>query len=193
MFSTNMNEDSLTHAELDEEAAYISPGADGFVALKTFQGSRTPNTDPLARVALVGLSLIHTREHIWRALLESVCFVTRASVEALADAGHVAKKIILAGGSTPSPLWLQMHANVIGLPVVIRQNSDNPVLGCAILASVGGGIFTNAQEAVQHMVRDSQIIHRSPQAHALYNELHTKVYRKNHGAASPVVRAISEL
>eukprot|EP00966_Prymnesium_polylepis_P177009 4099433-Prymnesium_polylepis.1 len=56
---------------LDEEAAALPVGAEGVTALETFQGARTPVTDPNARGALLGLSLGHTRAHIWRALLEA--------------------------------------------------------------------------------------------------------------------------
>ncbi len=98
------------YAHLDNEAQIIKPGCDGLVALETFQGSRTPETDPLARGALVGLTLKHSRAHIWRALMEAVCFGTRACVEALAKAGHDASEIIISGGIVRSPLWLQMHA-----------------------------------------------------------------------------------
>jgi sugar (pentulose or hexulose) kinase len=98
------------YAQLDREAALINPGSDGLVALETFQGSRTPVTDPLARGALVGLTLKHTRAHIWRALMEAVCFGTRACVQGLAQAGHEADEIIIAGGAVRSNLWLQMHA-----------------------------------------------------------------------------------
>ena len=114
---------------LDNEASYVSPGSDGLVALETFQGSRTPVTDPLARGSLLGLTLSHNRAHIWRALLESVCMGTRACIEGLAKAGHKCDSIVIAGGSTRSPLWLEMHAHVTGKPVITCENADAPLLG----------------------------------------------------------------
>ena len=65
----------------------------------------------------VGLTLSHTRGHIWRALMEAVCYGTRACVEALREAGHGADELLVAGGATRSDTWLQMHADVTGLPV----------------------------------------------------------------------------
>lgn len=62
----------LSYQMLDAEAADVSPGADGLLALETFQGARTPVTDPLQRGALVGLNLAHTRGHIWFVLLPIV-------------------------------------------------------------------------------------------------------------------------
>jgi sugar (pentulose or hexulose) kinase len=67
----------LTYSQLDSEASLIPVGSEGILAIETFQGSRTPVTDPLARGALLGLTLGHTRGHLWRALLEGVCFGTR--------------------------------------------------------------------------------------------------------------------
>ena len=103
-----------SYPELDAEAVEVPVGCDGLLALETFQGSRTPVTDPLQRGALVGLTLSHTRAHIWRALLEAVCLGTRACVEALAKAGHSAAEVLVAGGATRSPQWLQMHADATG-------------------------------------------------------------------------------
>mgnify|MGYP001950878785 CR=1 FL=1 len=60
--------DELDYQELDDQGAAVSPGANGLVALETFQGSRTPITDPLARGALIGLTLSqpHKGAHLAR-------------------------------------------------------------------------------------------------------------------------------
>jgi ribulose kinase len=95
-----------SYKTLDKEASAIPPGCDGLVALETWQGSRTPNTDPLARGALLGLTLSHTRAHVHRALLEAVCYGTRACLDALeqASASSVAaietNEVVIAGGAT---------------------------------------------------------------------------------------------
>lgn len=73
------------------------------------QGSRTPHTDPLARGAFVGLTLSHTRAHIFRAILESVCYGTRSCFDALEAAAEVcsnpsemdverSNEVVIAGG-----------------------------------------------------------------------------------------------
>jgi ribulose-phosphate 3-epimerase len=192
LFSGNQNEE-LEYKMLDEEAEKVPPGSDGLVALETFQGSRTPVTDPLARGAIVGLTLSHGRSHIWRALLEAVCFGTRACVEGLAKAGHGCDEIVIAGGATRSPLWLQMHADVTGKPVVVCENADAPLLGCAILASVGAGIHPTAEAAVQAMVRTAKRIEPNPAVAETYSDLYNGVYSKLSSAVRPVVHSISQL
>ena len=92
-------------------AEQIPPGCDGLMAYETFQGSRTPVTDPLARGAFVGLTLSHTRIHLYRALLEAVGYGTRACIEGLEKAttnigesstgtttNNTNHEIIMAGG-----------------------------------------------------------------------------------------------
>jgi len=194
IFSGNNNDDSsLTYAMLDEEAGNVSLGAEGLVALETFQGSRTPYTDPLARGALVGLTLAHTRAHIWRALLEAVCLGTRSCIEALAEAGHNCTEIVIAGGATRSPLWLQMHSDVTGLPVRVRENTDAPLLGCAILASVGSGIYRSIPDAVEAMVREAKSIQPDPVTHTAYTQLFRRIYKQLSPSLRPVIHSLAEL
>lgn len=182
-----------SYEELDEAAAKIEPGSGGLVVLETFQGSRTPVTDPLARGALLGLTLSHTQAHIWRACLESVCYGTRACTEGLAAAGHECDEIILAGGVTNSPLWLQLHADITGKPVIVCETTNAPLLGCAILAAVGTGIHDSIEQAVKAMVRTCQRIEPDPKRAQLYSTLYEKTYAKVSPAVRPVMHAIGAL
>ena len=166
---------------LDAEAAALPVGAEGVVALETFQGARTPATDPLARGALVGLSLRHGRAHVWRALLEAVCLGTRASVEALAAAtGAPAAVLLMAGGATRSDLWLQMHADATGVAVEVGECADAPLLGGAILAAALA-LHADAPDpvaaATAAMVRPARRIEPDAAAAAAYDALYRRVYR----------------
>jgi len=185
--------DDTDYKTLDAEAEKLPPGSENLIALDTFQGSRTPVTDPLARGALVGMTLSHTRGHIWRALMEAVCFGTRACVDGLVSAGHECSEIIIAGGATRSPVWLQMHADVTGKPVVLCENADAPLLGCAILASVGAGIHHNVEDAVESMVRRLRRIEPRGDVAAEYEKIYENVYVKLSQMARPVMHAIAGL
>ena len=183
----------LSYKKLDDEAACIAPGSDGLIALETFQGSRTPVTDARARGALIGLTLSHTRGHIWRSLMEAVCLGTKACVEGLAKAGHACDEIVIAGGATRSPIWLQMHSDVTGKPVVVCENTDAPLLGCAILASVCGGVHASIPDAVQALVRVAKRIHPNEEAKDAYQALYDQVYSRVSESVRPIVHSIAEL
>ena len=73
--------------------------------------------------------------------MEGVCYGTKAAIDALHSAGLGAQDIKVAGGATRSDLWLQMHADVTGLPVAIMEFDNAPLLGSALLAGVGAGWF----------------------------------------------------
>src|SRR5439155_2071092 len=87
---------------LDEEAAGISPGADGVTFLPYLQGERTPHRDASARGAFLGLSLAHTRAHLTRAVLEGVCFALRDSLSILQELGMAPRHLLLTGGGARS-------------------------------------------------------------------------------------------
>jgi len=178
-----------SYKQLDRESSAIPPGSEGLLALETFQGARTPKTDPLARGALVGLTLSHTRGHIFRALLEAVCLGTRACIQGLEAAGHACREVVLAGGATNSDLWLQLHADVTDKTVVVCENPNAPLLGCAILAAVGVGLYDSVEEAVSNMVRVTRKIEPNPNAVQAYNEIYEKSYKKLADGLRPTFHA----
>ena len=171
---------SLTLKDLDDEASVVPIGSEGVLALDTFQGSRTPVTNPFARGALFGLTLAHKRGNVFRAFLESICYGTRACFDALKKAGMDAKEIYIAGGATRSNLFLAMHADVCNLPVKVGNFDNSPLLGCAILAAVGSGYFegpNQLEQAVDRFVTIVKEIHPNPTNVIMYNKFY-ELYRK---------------
>jgi sugar (pentulose or hexulose) kinase len=122
------------------------------VVLDHFQGNRTPYTDAASRGAITGLTLKHTASHVFRAIMESICLGTRLIIDSFGEA-FSAKRIVVAGGATNSPLWLQIHAGTIGVPLELTEVPDAHALGCAILAAYGTGRFATIEEGCKAMVR----------------------------------------
>lgn len=193
---------NISYAELDELVIKnsIPPCCNGLICLDTFQGSRTPFTDPFARGAFIGLTLQHNYLHMYRSILESVCYGTRTCIEGLLqesdtndddDEHNHSREIIIAGGVTRSPLWLQMHADVTNRTLIICENSDNaPLVGCAILASYGIGLYPTIQDAVKCMVRISSIIKPIPENVRIYDTFYRHVYRNMSSSIRPISHAL---
>lgn len=178
--------------ELDDEAAALPVGAEGCLALETLQGARTPATDPLARGALLGLSLQHTRAHAWRALLEAVCMGTRAALDALASAlGRPPAALCVSGGVTRSPLWLQMHADATGLPVLVGQTNEAPLLGGAVLGIAHAEYGGDVRAAVEAMVRVARRVEPRPAEAAQYDALYLAAYRHAQPTLAPLSHRLS--
>jgi ribulokinase len=153
---------------LNRQAEHVAPGCDGVLCIDHFQGNRTPWTDPLSRGAITGLSLNHTKAHVYRALIESICYGTECVLESMRDGGFSANSIVVAGGPTKSPLWLQIHADVSQVPFVVTKVSDAPALGSAICAAVSASLFKDIQSACEVMVHVDRVVHPNPTLKEVY-------------------------
>jgi ribulose kinase len=114
---------------LNEMAGEVPVGSDGLVVLDYFQGNRTPYTDPLARGMMWGLSLSHGPGHVFRAILEGICYGTEHVFRTMREHGFEPKETVAAGGPTRSELWMQMHADVSNLPSPSPAWARAPCLG----------------------------------------------------------------
>ena len=153
---------------LNEMAADVPIGSEGLVVLDYFQGNRTPYTDPLARGMIWGLSLGHTPGHVFRAILEGICYGTEHIYRTMREHGFQPGEAVVAGGPTKSEMWMQMHADVSNVPVSLTRESEGPVLGSAMLAAVGAGIYPNIQAAADEMVHTKRVIEPNAEAHEQY-------------------------
>jgi len=107
---------------LNQQSRHLPPGSEGLIVNEYFQGNRTPYTDGQARGILWGLSLRHGPEHIYHAIQESVCYGTEHNLRAMREAGIDVQKIVACGGATNSPEWMQMHADVTGVPITLTED-----------------------------------------------------------------------
>jgi len=118
----------------DAEAAKAPIGADGIVVLPFFNGERTPNL-PNGRASINGVTAANfKRENLARAALESAIFGMRIGLEGFNTLGFKAKEIRLTGGGSKSPIWQNIAANVMGLPVKVPASSEAAAIGGAIQA-----------------------------------------------------------
>jgi xylulokinase len=145
-----------TYQELADAAASIEPGAEGLLFHPYLAGERTPHMDPNLRGAFTGLSLRHTWKHMARAVLEGVVFSLFDGLELMRDLGAKFDQVIASGGGTKHPLWLQLQADVFGVPVRTTQTPEAAAFGAALLAGVGAGVFDDVAQACERCVQWSE-------------------------------------
>jgi ribulokinase len=153
---------------MNAEAAALPPGSDGLIVQDHFQGNRTPHTDAFSRGAITGLSLKHGRAHIFRAMMEGVAYGTELIFETMRANGYRPEELVICGGATRSDLWMQIHADVSGVPLTVTEVADAPALGSAILAAVAAGHFATIEEAADAMVRVARRVEPNLGAHEAY-------------------------
>lgn len=151
------------------EAAQAEPGAAGVLFLPYLQGERAPLWDPRARGAFVGLTTVHERRHLLRAVLEGVaCSVRHVLSAAEASTGATADEVRVAGGGARVPTWNQIKADVTGRIFRPCTTTENGVLGAAMLAAIGAGLFDGAAAAGQAMVSLEAPVLPDSTRHELY-------------------------
>lgn len=147
---------------LNEKARGIRPGSDGLIINEYFQGNRTPYSDSKARGIIWGLSLAHTPAHMYHAIQEAVCYGTAHNLRAMKAGGFDVERIVACGGATKSRDWMQMHADVTGVPITLTEVGDAVVLGTCMLAAVGAGLYKDLPEASENMVHEIDVIGSQP-------------------------------
>jgi len=121
------------------EAGNVRPGSDGIVVLPYFSGERTPINDPLARGVFFGLTLAHSRAHLYRAVLESVAYGVRHHLEVFRERVTSPLALYAVGGGTKNRLWLQIVSDVCRMPQILSKVSMGACYGDAFLAGLGTG------------------------------------------------------
>lgn len=175
---------------LTEQARAIGIGSDGLVWLDTFQGNRSPYTDPLLRGAAWGLGLGHSPAHVFRAILESICFGTELILKTMRGLGHDPERIVIAGGPSRNDLWLQMHADVSNRPISLTACADGPALGSAMVAGVASGVHESLAEAASAMVHVTRTIEPDADAHERYRP-YQELYEATYAALTPLMHRMS--
>ena len=176
---------------LGELAREVPAGSNGLLVLDHFQGSRSPHADPHARGAISGLSLSHGPGHVFRALIEGVCYGTEDILRKLRDHEFVPKLTVVSGGPANSALWMQIHADVSNLPITFAEVNEGPVLGSAIQASVGAGIHPDLSTAAKSMVRLGRTIEPDAARHEEYR-FWVDRYQELYGAIRDVQHQVVE-
>lgn len=138
---------------LDKQAARSPIGANRLLYLPYLMGERTPHLDPDCRGVFFGLSGMHTKYDLLRAVMEGVTYSQRDSVEILREMGVTTDEMLACGGGGSSALWRQMLADTYNCPVKTVKSKEGPALGAAILAGVGAGLYSSVQAACDQMVQ----------------------------------------
>jgi FGGY-family pentulose kinase len=164
---------------LNELAAEVPVGSDGLIVLDYFQGNRSPHTDPHVRGMIWGLSLSHGPGHLFRAILEGICYGTEDILRNLRQHGFEPRAVAASGRPIRSQLWMQLHADISNVPVSIPREPEGPVLGAAMLAAVGAGVHPDIATAAAEMVHVERTIEPDQgrhQEYAFYMDRYTELY-----------------
>jgi len=174
------------------EAEKVRPGSDGLLWLPYLMGERTPHLDSEARGMWFGMTAAHTRAHLIRSILEGVAFSLRDSLEIFRELGIPVEQIRASGGGSRSPFWRQIQADIYGKELVTLQTSEGSALGAALLAGVGGKIYSSVEESAKEAIRVKESMAPNPENVAAY-EPYYQVYRGLYPAVKEFSHTLARL
>ena len=160
---------------LNDEAARIQEPT-GIIVLPYFSGARSPVNDENARGIISGLTLAHTRIHLYKALLEGIAYEIRHNFEVMAGAGVDPKRIIAVGGGTKSRVWTQLVSDILGKEQYCIDQEGGAPLGAAYLAGLGMGIIPDPACIREKYVKIQRVVKPSAEAGKRYEGCY-QIYR----------------
>jgi xylulokinase len=170
------------------EAAAVPVGADGLLMLPYFAGERTPIFDPRARGVVAGLSLRHTRAHLFRAAYEGISYGIRQILELLDSDVAPVKRLVAVGGGTQGGLWTQIVSDVTGREQEVPAQTIGASYGDALMAALGVGLVP----AGTNWAATGQTVRPDPATRATYDALY-RGYGDLYPATKAVVHQLSAL
>jgi xylulokinase len=157
---------------LENAAKEIPLGAGGLLCLPYWTGAMTPYWDGHARGAFVGLSGLHGKAHMYRAILEGIALEQRLLTNGVeAASGSAITEILMLGGGSRSPVWCQIIADVLGRPVKLVREQESTALGAGIHAAAAVGIHADIRAAADAMTGIDKNFQPDATAHTRYSEI----------------------
>jgi sugar (pentulose or hexulose) kinase len=180
-------------ALFDDLVRMTEPGSMGLVLQPTWTpGVRVPGRE--AKGAMIGFGDVHTRAHVYRAILEGLAFALREGGERAAARAKVPmRELRVSGGGAQSPAAIALTADVFGLPVGRPHTHETSGLGAAIDAAVGLRLHSSFEAAVAAMTRVVETIDPDPERQRLYDELYRRVYRRMYERLKPLYEEIMSI
>ncbi len=157
----------------------------GILVLPHFAGAGTPYMDTGSKGAFVGLELTHTPVELFRAIMEGITYEMRVNIEKLAEAGIAINALNASGGCAKSRLWLQMKADILGLPITRMSTDEAGTVGGIMLTGVATGVYANLKEAAKALVRPVEVYTPRAEMYERY-ERHYARYRGLYAALRPL-------
>lgn len=154
---------------LNSVAAEVPAGSDGLFCVLDWLA---PPSEPHRRGLFVGFDERHGYGHMYRAILEGIAYtIHRAMVALESERGIQLESLVVTGGGSYSDLFMQIFADIFGIPVVRNEIRDSAALGSAISVAVACGVYPDFDDAVAHMVHRESTFLPNAQFKELYAQL----------------------
>lgn len=157
------------YAQFDQLAENAPPTCDGLIFIPHMLGQRSPQFNPYASGAFIGLRRFHTRSHLFRALLEAWGYTIRYGLESYYPSGHPLKRLIATGGGARSQLWRQIVTDITRIPQEHAPNAEGSIAD-AYLAGMAIGYFADFETLLSKWLSPGEVILPRPEQSEIYQQ-----------------------
>lgn len=164
----------------------MKEGPTGILVLPHFAGAATPYMDPGSKGVIAGLTVSTSESDLYRAVMEGVVYEMQLNLEWLSTAGITFSCLRATGGGAASEVWMQMKADILGLPMVSLGSKEAGATGSAMLTGIAVGLFEDLQHACKTMVLQEKTYSPRADYHAAYQEVYQR-YRQLYHAVRPIL------
>lgn len=177
----------------DDLVKKVPPGSMG-LTLQPYWSPGVRDPGPEAKGAIIGFGDVHTRAHIYRAILEGLAYALRQGREQIEQrTRRKITRLVIAGGGSQSDVAMQIAADIFGLPAERPHVYEASALGAAMNVAVGLGIYPDYVTAVKGMARTGKVFTPKPETQAVYERLYKKVYTRMYRQLQPLYQEIREI
>lgn len=156
--------------EGEQENLMYKRGENRVYFLPYLMGERSPHNDVNAKGAFIGMRPDTSRGDMTLAVMEGVAYALKDCVRIAEANGANITRTKICGGGAKSPLWRQIMADVMNMPVEIPKIEEGPSYGAAILAMVACGIYDTVSAAISAVTSIKQVVYPDKERANLYAE-----------------------
>ena len=169
---------------LEREAALVPAGSDGLMTVLDFLA---PTDKPFRKGSMLGFDARHTRGHVYRSIMEAIALTMHHHVRSMTDElGIDLTEIVVSGGGAKSPLFMQVFADVFGIPASRCLGAGGASLGAAMCAAAAVGMHPDIESAVAAMAPARQSFAPDHANTSVYARMNDTVYQHLRNATDPV-------
>ncbi len=178
-------------SELDALLKQSPPGAGGLIA-QPYWGPGLNHPD--AKGAIIGFGDVHTKAHVYRAVIEGLAYALLEGVQVLERRGkNSIRKLAVSGGASQSNQICQISADIFNRPLVRGRTTETSGLGAAIVTAAGVGIYPSINEAMKNMVTYVDTFLPDPGNASIYEMLFQRVYLRIYPSLRKLYRQIEAI
>ncbi|NLD49469.1 MAG: hypothetical protein GX660_20125 [Clostridiaceae bacterium] len=172
LFNTISRNFSYDYDDLVDLALQTPPGSNGIKFFPHLSGATCPFWNPKSTGMVLGISLDTSKSEFTRSLLEGWCYQLKTNLNVIEELTGRRENIFVFGGGAKNQKLLQILADILGKPIRISATSETALLGAAMLAGLGAGVYSNLADAKTNVRKEGKVIENDMAVSRIYQSLY---------------------